>query len=125
VIVVTSKFFRFLTFALLLFSAIELVRIELANADLKDLFPPLPAGDLELLNELAQVQMEKKPEGTSLSWKSDQTGNSGTVTLLKKGTIEGQECRRTEHQIQMHNEANARKYVLTLCLQQDGSWKWR
>ena len=89
-----------------------------------DFLPPLTDVDMELAKQAARVDLEGKPEGTSLGWKNDKSGNSGSVVLLRRFENAGRECRRLQHIINIRGEKDTRHYEVTICLQEDGSWKW-
>jgi hypothetical protein len=89
-----------------------------------DVLPELTTEDSEIIKTKARVEMNGKPEGTVLEWDNPKSGNSGTVTLLKRFTIDGRECRSLRHVLNIVR-AEPFRYKLTICLQPDGSWKWR
>lgn len=89
-----------------------------------DLFPELTAQDIEIIKEKARVEMNGKPEGTALEWENPKSGNSGSVTLLKRFSAEGRECRALRHVFNVVR-AEPYRYKVTICLQPDGTWKWR
>lgn len=95
-----------------------------ANARWIDVLPELTAQDTEIIKRKARVELSDKPEGTILEWDNPKSGNSGTVTLLKRFSIDGRECRVLRHVLNMVR-AESFRYKVTICLQPDGTWKWR
>ena len=89
-----------------------------------DVLPELTRQDIELINNKARVEMGDKPEGTILEWDNPKSGNSGSVTLLKRFSAEGRECRALRHVFNVVR-AESFRYKVTICLQPDGTWKWR
>ena len=86
--------------------------------------PPLTKGDMELAKKAARVDMEGQPVGTSFRWENLESGNAGTVELLRRYEMNDRECRRLKHVLKIKRERDARTYEVTICLQEDGSWKW-
>ena len=79
--------------------------------------------DWEILRETARDLLDNGDNGTSRSWSNPDTQNSGTITVINKGQIDGQVCRR----IRFENIAGAKNLSGTgtyfLCKQEDGTWK--
>ncbi len=94
------------------------------NARWVDVFPELTAEDIEIIKETARVEMGDKPKGTTLEWDNPKSGNSGSVTLLKRFSVEGRECRKLQHVLNIVR-AESFNYKVTICRQPDDSWKWR
>lgn len=94
-----------------------------AAAYWKDIYPSLTEEDMEILQRTARQGMDEKPEGTSLSWTNVKTGTSGTVTLVKRFSVEGRECRKLRHEFVVPGEQPWR-FDSALCRQPDGSWQW-
>jgi surface antigen len=71
-----------------------------------------------------------KPVRTTLYWNNPNSGNSGSVKLLRRPVRQGQECRELEHKIVAGTRETAEhrymehRYILTICNQSDGSWKF-
>jgi surface antigen len=83
----------------------------------------LTPDDYNMMKQAGRVGMDGKPEGTVIPWSNTKSGNAGTVTLLKRTEVKGQECRKILHTISGRNLAEPAKYMVTLCRQPDGSWK--
>ncbi len=45
----------------------------------------LKQDDIELIHQTVDQKINVKPVGTTASWNNPNTGNSGTIKLLKKG----------------------------------------
>lgn len=88
-----------------------------------DVLPELTTEDVEIIKHKARVEMGDKPEGTMLEWDNPKSGNTGSVTLLKRFSAEGRECRALRHVLNVVR-AESFHYKLTICLQPDGTWKW-
>jgi surface antigen len=86
--------------------------------------PPLTDEDMALAQNAAREGMAGQPEGTKLEWSNPESGNSGTVTLLQRYEVDQRECRKLEHGLKIKGESDRRIYIVTICLQPDGSWKW-
>lgn len=95
-----------------------------ATARWIDVLPELTAEDVELIQHKARVEMGDKPEGTILKWDNPKSGNSGNVTLLKRFSAEGRECRALRHVLNIVR-AESFRYKVTICRQPDDTWKWR
>jgi surface antigen len=65
---------------------------------------------------------EQVPVGMTESWNNPQSGNSGTVKLIREFTQKGMPCRRLEHRIKLAREGE-RKYTMNRCKGPDGQWK--
>lgn len=86
--------------------------------------PTLTAKDRELMHQLATDGMTDKTVGTALTWENPESGNRGIVKLLSRGSGDSGECREIEHRFKIARERNPQRYLITMCLQPDGSWKW-
>ena len=95
-----------------------------ATAQWGNALPELTTQDIELIKKKARVEMNGKPEGTVLEWDNPKSGNSGSVTLLKRFSAEGRECRALRHVFNVVR-AEPFRYKITICLQPDDTWKWR
>ncbi|MEA3413237.1 MAG: RT0821/Lpp0805 family surface protein [Pseudomonadota bacterium] len=84
--------------------------------------PGLDQTDMEMIQQVARVEMDGKSAGTVLDWSNPQTGASGTVTLVRRGTLRGQECRDLRHHFVVPNQAPW-DLESRICRQDDGSWK--
>lgn len=89
-----------------------------------DFLPPLTDEDIELAQKVAREDLAEKPEGTKLAWSNSNSGNAGTVLLLRRYEVDQRECRKLQHDLKIKGERDERTYIVTICLQPDGSWKW-
>src|SRR5271154_117170 len=48
--------------------------------------------DLAIINRTVDEQVHGKTVGTSASWSNDDSGNHGTITLVKKYSVDGRPC---------------------------------
>lgn len=80
--------------------------------------------DLAMMHGVEQTEMDGKPEGTKIGWRNAQSGNSGTVTLIRRDSLDGRECRQVRHLISASKTNQQRDYTMKTCLQADGSWKY-
>lgn len=82
----------------------------------------LTAEDLDLMRGTVQRDIHGKRPDTVATWNNPASGNSGSITLLRKFPRRGKTCERIEYQIRSAT-ARPERYVFTSCLQPDGSWK--
>jgi surface antigen len=66
--------------------------------------------------------MNDKAEGSALDWNNPKSGTSGTVTLKKRFTLKGHECREFLHSIEVKGQEGWR-YLSKICLIDD-TWKF-
>ncbi len=102
----------------------------LANAGLasfmlgwQNSYPGLSTEDMEIIKRTARVEMKGKPVGTVLNWKNPATGAIGTVRLIKRFFVDGQECREIQHTFKLR-DTEPWRVQSTICLQPNGSWKF-
>ena len=102
-----------------------LILADSADARRETVLPPVTKGDLELMQQKAQVEMADKPAGTVLKWSNEKSGNSGAVVLIQSSEIDGLPCREILHIIKLKADSFARRYALTICNTAEGEWKMR
>ena len=84
----------------------------------------LPPADLPLAGDAeAKLYDPTAKVGASESWSNPKTGDSGTVTLISTFERQGQACRRLAHVLKVRGIQGERLFVISRCLQSDGSWK--
>ncbi|HWB49111.1 MAG TPA: hypothetical protein VG651_08375 [Stellaceae bacterium] len=84
----------------------------------------LTQGDLDMIKAGLNTQIHNKQTGTTLSWRNEASGNSGRITLLKSFARAGRRCEQIDYVISPPEKARpSDHYVLTSCVQPDGSWK--
>ena len=84
-----------------------------------------PESDLELLEAAAQklYLVETVEVGAVEAWNNTETGNNGTITLIRKHAYKGLPCRRLQHDIRVKNAADPYRFIIDRCKTADGSWK--
>jgi surface antigen len=78
--------------------------------------------DTKIIMRIGADMLRNAPDGESRPWSNPQTGNSGTITVLrtyKRGTMP---CRDAEVNSQLKDRSVV--YVLPVCQVADGSWKF-
>jgi surface antigen len=78
--------------------------------------------DTKIIMRIGADMLRNAPDGESRPWSNPQTGNSGTITVLrsyKRGTMP---CRDTQVESQLQERKVV--YVLPVCQIADGSWKF-
>jgi surface antigen len=88
-----------------------------------DTYVTLTRTDLDVIRTALTQQIHNKRRGTSVIWKNPDSGNSGTVTLLDASTRQGYRCERIEYRMSPPQGSPSDRFVLTSCMQPDGSWK--
>jgi surface antigen len=84
----------------------------------------LKQDDIDLIHQTVDQKIHGKPIGTTASWRNPNTGNSGTIKLLKKFTVRGLRCEEVAYTLMTTTSAvPPEHYVLDSCLQPDGTWK--
>lgn len=113
-----------LSFLCLTLGAI-LVNVSLAQlTGWGNVYPGLNKEDIDILQKTARVDMDGKPEGTTLKWSNPETGAKGVVKLMKRFYEGDQECRQNQHAFRAKGNTPW-KITGTVCKQADGSWKVR
>lgn len=88
-----------------------------------DTYVTLTRGDMDAIRGIVTQQIHNKKPGASASWKSQESGNSGMVTLLSAFSRQGHRCERIEYRISPPQGTPSDRFTLTSCQQADGSWK--
>jgi len=70
--------------------------------------------------EFAQNNALQQPAGQPISWRSEETGNTGQVVSGSSYSINGRECRDYTHTLNVDNQPQQIRGVA--CRQPDGSW---
>jgi outer membrane surface antigen len=84
----------------------------------------LTQADMDTIRGTLAQQIHNKRPGTSASWKNPNSGNSGSITLLNAFARQGRRCEQIEYRLHPPQQAMpSDRFVLTSCVQQDGSWK--
>jgi len=83
----------------------------------------LSQGDINMIKTTLTGQVHGKKLGTTASWTNPKTGNSGSITLLKIWSRDGRRCEQIEYRLVPPTKTPFDSFVLTSCVQTDGSWK--
>ena len=108
--------------------ALSLVLLQPAHAQLLgpmwETRVTLTQADLDMIKAALAQQIHNRPAGTSVSWQNTASGNSGAVTLLRIFARQGRRCEQIEYRLNPPEKAKpSDRFVLTSCVQPDGSWK--
>lgn len=80
--------------------------------------------DLDILRRTVNGEIHGHPVGATASWSNRESGNYGSVKLLKKYNSGGMHCEQLRYTIATSKRAVAAEhYTFNTCLQSDGSWK--
>ena len=77
--------------------------------------------DTKIIMRVGADMLRNAPDGESRPWSNPQTGNSGTITLLRSYKRAGLPCRDAQVNSQLKERSVV--YVLPVCQVADGSWK--
>ena len=85
----------------------------------------LDESDLPLLETAAgKLYLTDDAEvGSVEAWNNPETGNRGTVKLIRKHEYKGLPCRRLQHDIELKRVGDPYRFVLDRCRTKDGEWK--
>jgi surface antigen len=83
----------------------------------------LTADDFATVKPVLGGLLESGADKSSAAWKSEKSGNGGTVEIVRSFKHGGLDCREVNHLISLKSEANPRKIALSYCKTADGSWK--
>ncbi len=84
----------------------------------------LTRGDLDMIKVTLAQRVHNKAAATSVSWNNPESGNSGLITILKTLTRDGRRCEEIEYRMSPPDKVRpSDRYVLTSCVQHDGTWK--
>jgi surface antigen len=61
--------------------------------------------------------------GAVEEWSNPETGNHGTVKLIRKHEYKGLPCRRLQHDIKLKRITDHYRFTLDRCKVADGEWK--
>ena len=81
--------------------------------------------DIELLKEAAKKLYigEAAPVGTIEKWSNPETGNEGTVELVRTFAHKEMPCRRLQHDITISKVSDSYRFVIDRCKVPTGEWK--
>jgi len=83
----------------------------------------LSQGDINMIKTTITGQVHGKKLGTTASWANAKSGNSGSITLLNIWSRDGRRCEQIEYRLVPPTKIPFDRFVLTSCVQTDGSWK--
>ncbi len=85
----------------------------------------LDESDLPLLETAAgKLYLTDGAEvGSVEAWNNSETGNRGTVKLIRKHEYKGLPCRRLQHDIELKRVEDTYRFTLDRCKTADGAWK--
>jgi len=81
--------------------------------------------DLEMVRQ-ASAELYQNPKATVgmfNTWENPQSGNSGTVMLIKQFQAKGLECWRLRHNLMIKVGNTKRQIEVSRCKAPDGTWK--
>ena len=83
----------------------------------------LTQGDLDLIHRTVDTEIHGKPVGTTASWSNPETGNAGTIKLLRKFRKGNLHCERVAYTLTTTKKAvEPEHYAFDSCLTPEG-WK--
>ena len=81
----------------------------------------LKQDDLDLIHQTVDQKIHGKPVGTTASWSNPNTGNAGTIKLVKKIRKKNLHCERVAYTLTTTTKAvEPEHYVFDSCLTRDG-----
>jgi len=83
----------------------------------------LTQGDLDLIHRAVDTEVHGKPVGTTASWGNPETGNAGTIKLLRKFRKGNLHCEQVAYTFTATKKAvEPEHYIFNSCLTPEG-WK--
>ena len=80
--------------------------------------------DLAIIHRTVDQQVHGKAVGATASWSNSDSGNFGTITLIKKYDVNGRPCESVEYTLETRKMAvSPEHYTLNSCLLPDGHWR--
>ena len=80
--------------------------------------------DLAIIHRTVDQQVHGKAVGTTASWSNSDSGNYGSIKLLKKYSSNGQPCESVGYTLATRKMAvPPEHYMLDSCRQTDGLWR--
>jgi len=85
---------------------------------------PLTREDLDLIKTTLQREIHGKRPDTVATWYNQASGNSGTITLLRKLKRYGMQCEQIAYEMRSRGPRQlSDRYVFVSCRLPDGTWK--
>jgi surface antigen len=82
----------------------------------------LTPGDLEQINAAA-MRLSTKPAGSVEQWRNPQSGNAGSINLLRSFKAGGMPCLDLRYTIHFDRSDEQHRYHLNWCKTAAGEWK--
>jgi surface antigen len=80
--------------------------------------------DLAIIHSTVDDQVHGRTVGTSASWTNPESGNYGTITLVKKFVVNGLPCESVGYAVATKRMAvSPEHYMLNSCRLPDGRWR--
>ncbi len=80
--------------------------------------------DLAIIHRTVDEQVHGKTVGRAASWSNDDSGNYGTITLVKKYSVDGRPCESVGYTLATKRMAvPPEHYMLNSCLLANGKWR--
>jgi surface antigen len=80
--------------------------------------------DLAIIHRTVDQQVHGKAVGTTASWSNSDSGNYGTIALVKKYSVNGRPCESVGYTLGTRKmSVPPEHYMLNSCLQPDGIWR--
>ena len=80
--------------------------------------------DLAIIHRTVDEQVHGRTAGTSASWTNSESGNYGTITLVKKYSASGRPCESVGYTLATKRmPVPPEHYMLNSCLLPDGKWR--
>jgi surface antigen len=84
----------------------------------------LNAEDRRLAEDAARkIYKTNAPIGAEQSWSNSDTGNSGTITLIRVHEYQGMPCRTLEQRVEMKGRNEPIVFHTDRCMTPAGEWK--
>lgn len=68
-------------------------------------------------------QKDTVANGATDTWSNTQSGNSGSVTVLRSFKKSAMPCRKLRYDVHLHNRTGMRSYTINWCKTATGAWK--
>lgn len=80
--------------------------------------------DLNMIHAAVGQRIHGKPVGTTTTWRNPDSGNSGTIELVKDLALKNQKCEEIAYTAHSTKPGYPSEHFhFTSCLQPDGTWK--
>ncbi len=80
--------------------------------------------DIAIIHRTVDAQVHGKAVGASASWSNSESGNYGTIALIKKYSANGRPCESVGYTLATRKMAvSPEHYMLNSCLLPDGHWR--